>query len=214
MKRLWQICFADSRAGFDAMKDSTPILFPALFTLVCLALQCVVLSVLTFDWGAISASNNGSSESWLHMSSGLMRMALFVLYTVSFVCIWWLITASYYFGIATLFNISTSWQNWFGFSCWSSIPLITVPVFLVIAFMVQIIPIPGREVDPWYIETASASLLVVPFMWCARISALGLRSWTEVEGRGIVYWRVVAFIPYLLLISAFMIFGLLMLSLY
>ena len=82
-----------------------------------------------------------------------------------------------------------------------------MPVFLVIAIAIQAIPIPGKEVDPWYIETMSACLLVVPFMWCARISALGLRSWTEAEGRGNVYWRVVALVPYVVLLSVFMIFG-------
>ena len=108
MNRLWQICCADSRTGFDGIKASTPILFPALFALVSLVLQCVAISVLIFDWDAINASNGGSSESWLQMNSGFVWTVLFVLYTVGSVCIWWLITSMYYFGIATLFNITTS----------------------------------------------------------------------------------------------------------
>ncbi|MYD45960.1 MAG: hypothetical protein F4W92_06380 [Gammaproteobacteria bacterium] len=207
MKRLWQICFADTRVGFDGLKESPPILFPAIFSLICLTLQCVVFLVLIIDWDATSASDSVSNESWLYVNFALMWAVRSVLYPVAFVCTWWFITSMYYFGIARLFNISTSWKNWLGFSCWSSIPLITVPVFLVIAIAVQAIPIPGREVDPWYIETISTCMLAVPFMWCTFISALGLRSWTEAEGRGNVYWRIVAFVPYGLLLSAFMIFG-------
>lgn len=198
MKRLWQICFADSCAGFEGMKDSTPILFPALFTLVCLTLQLSYLGFAAFTTGSddINATNAGSSETWLQVSKG-------VIWTIAFVCTWWLLTSVYFFGMARLFNISIPWQKWLGFSCWSAVPLITVPLVLVIAIFFQIL---SREVDPWYIELISAFFLIVPFMWCARIAALGLRSWTEPHGRGNVYWRVVAFVPYGLLLSAFMIF--------
>ncbi|MXW06992.1 MAG: hypothetical protein F4X56_08235 [Gammaproteobacteria bacterium] len=208
MKRLWQICFTDTRVGFDGMKDSTPILFPAISTLVCVTLPFAFVGFATFTTGSddINATNAGSSEAWLQLSTGVIWTITFVLCVVGFVCTWWLLTSVYFFGMARLFNISIPWQKWLGFSCWSAVPLITVPLVLVIAILVQIIPIPSREVDPWYIELISACFLIVPFIWCARIAALGLRSWTEPHGRGNVYWRVVAFVPYGLLLSAFMIF--------
>ena len=206
MNRLWQICCADSRAGFDDIKASTPILYPALFVLASLTLQCIAISVLIFDWDAINASNGSSSESWMQMNSGFVWTVLFVLYTVGFVCIWWLLTSVYYFGVAMLFNISIPWRNWFGFSCWSSIPLIMVPLVLVIALAIQLIVSVTTKADPWYIELMTACLLIVPFIWCARIVALGLRSWTEPHGRGNAYWRVVAIVPFGLLLTAFLIF--------
>lgn len=81
-----------------------------------------------------------------------------------------------------------------------------VPLVLVIGLTIQLIVTATVKADPWYVELMTACLLIVPFIWCARIVALGLRSWTEPHGRGNVYWRVVAILPYGLLLSAFMIF--------
>ena len=208
MKRLWQICFADSRAGFDGMKDSTPILFPALFTLVCLTLEFSYLGFVVFStgWDEISTTNAGSSEASFQLSTAVFQTTAFVLCVVGFVCSWWLLTSVYYFGMARLFNISIPWRNWFGFSCWSSIPLIMVPLVLVIALAVQLIVSATTKADPWYIELITTCLLIVPFIWCARIVAFGLRSWTEPHGRGNVYWRVVAIVPSGLLLTALLIF--------
>ena len=133
-----------------------------------------------------------------------MKTAALVLCVLGTVCIWWLLTSTYYFGLARLFDIKIPWRNWLGFSCWTSIPLTTVIVFVVITIFVQMVPFHDERSDPWYIELISACLLILPFIWCVRISALGLRSWTESAGRGHVYWRVVAFVPYILLLIIFL----------
>lgn len=206
MNRLWQICFADTRAGFDQIKDTTPTLFPALFVLVCLSLEFLLLEFLLsgFPGEEFSVIDSDSTENWFLQMPRLMKVVTLVSCIVGFVCIWWLLTSSFYFGAARLFNINFPWLHWLSLSCWSSIPLIAVPIFVVIAMIVQILPTP--ESDPWYIELTSACLVVLPFIWCVRISALGLRSWTESAGRGHVYWRVVAFVPYVLLLITFIFF--------
>ena len=208
MNSLWNICFADSRAGFAQIRDSTPILFPAFFILVCITLEFSFLgfSFLVLEGENISSIDSDSSEGWLLFDSGLITIISLVLGMLGFVLVWWLFTSTYYFGLARLFNIKIPWRNWLGFSCWSSIPLITVPIFVVIATVVQTFSVLVGGEDPWYIELTSACLLILPFIWCVRISALGLRSWTEPAGRGHIYWRVVAFVPYILLLFTFLIY--------
>lgn len=207
MNRLWQICFADTRAAFDQIKDSTPILFPAVFTLVCLTLEFSLFGFELYELASegTSPTDSESSEALLQLSSKLMKTAALVLCALGSVCIWWLLTSTYYFSVARLFNIRIPWRNWLGFSCWTSIPLITVLVFVVITLVIQLVPVHDEWSDPWYIELISACLIILPFIWCVRISALGLRSWTEAAGRGHVYWRVVAFAPYILLLITFLI---------
>lgn len=87
-----------------------------------------------------------------------------------------------------------------------------VPLVLVIALAIQLIVSATTKADPRYIELMTACLLIVPFIWCTRIAALGLRSWTELHGRGNVYWRVVAIVPHVLLLSVFMVVGIWIMS--
>ena len=207
MKRILKICFGDARSAFDGIKEPTPIWLPALFVLVCLTFAFLILegiAALIVLWTEIRGDESDWTGVWLQLGHLLIQTTPFILLSVVFLCLWWVLTATYYFVIARLFNIRILWRNWFGFSCWSSIPLVMVPIFLVLAFTVQTVSIPGREVDPWYIELTSACLLALPFIWCARVSALGLRSWTEDAGRGMFYWRLVAIVPYISLLLAFL----------
>ena len=201
--RLWRVCWTRSRDVFDEIKESTPILQPVVFAICGLTLGMLAIDIL------LSLAVLRTSHP---MVSVLNNTVFYVLGIVCVTGIWWLLTSTYYFGIARLFKIRISWRNWFGFSCWSSIPLVTLPVFVGIAWLVQVYPQHGAWNDPWYVEFISACCLIFPFVWCMRVTAQGLHSWTAPAGRGNVYWRLVAIVPYGLLLFYFMFWSAILMS--
>lgn len=203
MHRLWGVCWTKSRDVFDEIKESTPILQPVVFAICALTLGVLAIDFL-LSWAVLSTSHP--------IVSGLNATAFYVLGIVCVTGIWWLLSSTYYFGIAKLFKIRISWRNWFGFSCWSSLPLVTLPVFIGIAWLVQVYPQNGSWNDPWYVEFISSCCLIFPFAWCMRVTAQGLRSWTSPDGRGNVYWRLVAIVPHGLLLFYFMFWSAILLS--
>lgn len=198
---LWKICWKDTCEIFEEIKDRPPILMPVIFTLGCTVLAVIATEVF---WhillrNDLDVQTLESSLSTLVLVPGILGC-------------WWLISSFYYFAVARFFKVPISWQHWVGFTCWSSVPLVSLPVFTALAFVIQTFPLQARGADVWYIEFLSVCCLAVPFIWCMRVAALGLRTWTAPAGRGYLYWRLVAFVPHGVFLCIFLFFGVILLT--
>lgn len=188
-KQISTIVTGSSRQTFSEIRPpATPILRPALFILSVSMLLWIVLYVFWIvnrypEWSAMTAQLSRGFP-WVSLVSLILMTILGYLSSI-------VVLSTYYFAIARYFRIEILWEHWFGFTCYTLVPMILVPS------------------ARWFIGTygyfANPSLalcivvlvlgLLLPIVWTVFITQLGLRIWTG-KTRG--YCVLSALVPYVL----------------
>lgn len=184
MSYVWQVCL-DARQAFDAMIERTPVLVP--FVLVVIG--SLVVFVLSFAVYSNFLYGPLVSQDYYYEIINIPRRYDVVISPAPFTITGVLVAASeytldlglrllllatYFFVVARVLQVESKWGNWFGFVCWTQIPLILLP---------------GAKFVPWLWHTGFYShitmlvceivFLVLPLMWAFFISVRGMQSWTS-----------------------------------
>lgn len=196
------------RRVFDETKPSaTPILFPALFVSIACALILWVLCPIFYTATGISklpTTSVGVPLIELRISS-IPALLLFVPSTVLGYIVYLVLIGTYFFVVARCFNIKTAWEYWFGFTCWTHIPMVITAIGVSVLLVYSSIGDPSTYV----VVILSIPLLLLPLVWTGLLSAIGLRTWTT-KGRAFcIGFGVLPYVFVLILsISDFIVWGL------
>ncbi len=184
MAYVWQVCSV-SRRAFDGMIERTPVLFPLMLVVIG------SLVVFVFSFAMYSSilfrplASQGTFIVAIHdiphryfdgilpepfTLSGILSGA--VDFTRDLV-LRLLLLATYFFVVARVLRVESKWENWFGFACWTQIPLILLPGAMFV---------PGLWRFGTYnrisILVCEIVFLIFPLMWTFFITVRGLQSWT------------------------------------
>lgn len=201
MTYVWQVCSV-SRRAFDGMIERTPVLFPLMLvvigSLVVFVFSFAVYSIVLYRPQDSLAFFNAVVDSpyrydvvvypgsfdLLRVVSGAFEFAVDLGLRL-------LLLATYFFVIARLLRIDSKWENWFGFACWTQIPLILLPGALFVSWLWRL-----GNYDPFAMFVCEFVFLVLPMVWAFFISVRGLQSWT---GKRTSLCVGLALIPYYLM---------------
>lgn len=99
--------------------------------------------------------------------------------------------AIYFYLVARWLRLDIRWENWFGFSCWTLIPVaIVLPTLEILMWF----SFPDRS-NVQFQSLIRFSQFALPFLWSILITVQGLRSWT---GKNASFCVGVASLPYAL----------------
>ena len=105
-----------------------------------------------------------------------------------------LILGTFYFVVGKIVQSDASWSDWFGFSCWVSVPVAVGSVLTVVLVAIGGVEwANGLAVLGWFGMTAPwAAAVTIPALWTLYITINGLDSWLQ---KGVVTSVIVALIP-------------------
>ena len=106
-----------------------------------------------------------------------------------------LILATFFLVVGKIVKTDASWGDWFGFSCWVSIPFAIGSVVSLVLMAVGASALAENDlaVLGWFGMTAPwAMAITIPALWTLYITINGLDSWLE---KGVVTSVIVALIP-------------------
>ncbi|MXW53991.1 MAG: YIP1 family protein [Gammaproteobacteria bacterium] len=212
MERLWKILISP-RQEFDEMREDVSVVLP-LVTILLVAGICAAITVYMTPDETFTAvveaqieamENSGQSEAaetqrQLMDSPGaisMMRMMGAIGALIGgplLIAIGFLILGTFYFVVGKIVQSGASWVDWFGFSCWVSVPIAVGAVLTLV-----LVAIGGMEwanglaVLGWFGMTAPwAMAITIPALWTLYITINGLDSWLQ---KGVVTSVIVALIP-------------------
>ena len=193
-KRLLKVVTFSSREVFEEIRPpSTPILVPALFVLSCSFFLWLTLYVLTIT-DLLSIPLVGEPNLGIAISSWQALLTLFVPIPFAFFFVYIggaVILASWYFAIARHYRVDILWEQWFGFTCWSLVPMIIVPCSRLFILVL------GSVDDPPLVLSIVVLVLfyLLPVVWTVCLTQQGLRIWID-KGKGITL--LISVVPYVL----------------
>lgn len=105
-----------------------------------------------------------------------------------------LILGTFYFVVGKIVQSDAGWSEWFGFSCWVSVPVAVGSVLSVVLVAIGGLEwANGLAVLGWFGMTAPwAAAITIPALWTLYITINGLDSWLQ---KGVVTSVIVALIP-------------------
>lgn len=193
------------------MRDQTPFLFPFIIVVVStLIVMAVVAYPITFYLYEILF--NSFVQEQLHetfaerhfdvgdtridltdafrikpaLVVGLIHEALKICLDVGIRLI---LIGTYFYAIARSSGIDCRWEHWFGFSCWTNIPMIVYPS-VVLTVGTYAITQPKSYV---FLSVLWFVLFFLPLLWSVYITVQGLRSWIP---KDTAFCVKVAVVPY------------------
>lgn len=195
-KRLLKIVSFSSREVFEEIRPpATPILVPALFVLFSAFILWLTFYVLTTT-GLLAIPFIGelNLNLGLDLSSLQDLLELLVPLPSAFLFVYIggaVILATWYFAIARYFRVDILWEQWFGFTCWTLVPMIIVPSSRLFITILE------NSIDPSPVSSivVVALFYLLPVAWTVFLTQQGLRVWTA-KGKGITL--LISVIPYVL----------------
>ncbi len=171
--------FSPNAVFRDIKPPDTPILIPLLFvSIASAAIVWLVVPIVVTQMGIEREVKTGwwfphkvSLLQWEDWVQHLVRVPFAAFETLLDV----ILLGTYFFVIARCFSIDDiRWEHWFGFACWTLVPIILVDgaVIFIEAY--------SGSMNP----SLTVSLLVVglcfllPIVWTTTLTILGLRIWT------------------------------------
>ncbi|MCY3884002.1 MAG: Yip1 family protein [Gammaproteobacteria bacterium] len=212
MERLWKILISP-RQEFDEMREDVSILLP-LMTILLVAGICGAITVMmTPDQVFIDAINAqadaqeqmGQTDNAQELrdqmeNPNMVTLARTVGVVSGFIgapiviVIGLLILGTFFFIVGKIVGSDTGWVDWFGFSCWVSIPTAVGAILSVVLVAIGGMDWQnGLELLGWFGMNAPwAAAITIPSLWTLYITVNGLDSWLS---KGAVVSVVVALIP-------------------
>lgn len=212
MRRLWRVCTL-SRGLFDEMMPKTPVLFPLLF-IVGVSLIFWLFSSITSTLQAVNLFGDHAGLTELRLDSdfffdsgflqdeGILSLGLYdILLSIlpgmfEFVLIIFLkltLLGTYFYVVGRLMQMDTRWENWFGFACWTYLPMVIASVATPILLLFSLANISSIVLLSFFRYV----LVILPVFWSFCIAVQGLRSWTSNDTAFCVR---VALVPYTVII--------------
>ncbi|MXZ45020.1 MAG: hypothetical protein F4Z01_08650 [Gammaproteobacteria bacterium] len=215
---IWKVCSPSAYQAFDEMRDQTPFLFPLLVVVLGSLLLMVVVAYPTAYFLFIDLFDRllerGSSgvNVQRHFSVGDVKIdlingfwltpvvAMGLIFEVLKFCfnvgVRLVLFGTYFYAIARWLRIDTRWENWFGLSCWTNVPMILVPSAVLILATLGL----AQQVPRFFMLLFWIVFCLTPIFWSLYITIEGLRSWTA---KGTVFCLRVALVPYVLLLLTY-----------
>lgn len=191
---MWKIVSFSSREVFEEIRPpATPILVPALFVLFSAFILWLTLYVITTT-GVLSIPFIGefSLNLGFSISSLYDLLVLLVPFPSAFLFVYIggaVILATWYFAVARYYQVEILWEHWFGFTCWTLVPMIIVPSS---RFFITILEA-SENPTPVLSIVVVAVFYLLPVVWTVLLTQQGLRVWTK-KGKGITF--LISAIPY------------------
>lgn len=192
LKRLLKVVSFSSREVFEEIRPpGTPILVPGLFVLFSSFILWLTLYLLAFS-NVLSIPLIGEPNLGLEITSWQELLVLvFPIPSTFFIAYIGgaIILATWYFAIARLYRVDILWEQWFGFTCWTLVPMIIVP-----AARLFILILESLDNPPIVFSIVVVALLyLLPVVWTVCLTQQGLRVWTD---KGKVITLLISVIPY------------------
>lgn len=187
--------FSCRRLFAEIRAPNTSILVPLLFVTVTSALVAwIVVPVILTETGIGEQTLLGTPHpfSEFEFSDFTEHLLLEVPYAIFQHCVDLILLGTYFFVVARCYRITDiHWEHWFGFACWTLVPMISVDG------AVSFIDIYAGTVDPslWLSITVVVLCFLLPIVWTASLTVLGLRTWTS---QGWFYNLAFGAVPYAL----------------
>lgn len=193
--------FSSSTVLRDIRPPDTPIFVPLLFVSIVSAV-IVWLVVPPIIWANAMQKEMLPGDWFLHPLADLefhdwVEHLVRVPYAAFEFVLDVVLLGTYFFVIARCFRIDDiQWEHWFGFACWTLVPIILVDG------VVTFIEVYSGSMNP----SLAVSVLVVglgfllPIVWTATLTVQGLRIWTA---KGWVYCIGFGLLPYFLLVLVY-----------
>ena len=183
-----------SREVFEEIRPpATPILVPALFVLISSFTLWLTLYVLTLS-DLLSIPLIGEPNLGFPISSWQEWLELMVTIPSTFFFAYIggaVILATWYFAIARIYRVEILWKQWFGFTCWTLVPMIIVPCARLFIFILESLDNP-----PLVLSIVVVALFyLLPVVWTVCLTQKGLRVWTA---KGRVITLLISVIPFLI----------------
>ncbi|MXZ45022.1 MAG: hypothetical protein F4Z01_08660 [Gammaproteobacteria bacterium] len=191
MSRFWRVCSL-SRRVFDEMTNKTPILFPLLLiVVVSVSLWLFSTAVSTLQALYLFGSHAGLTEIGLgsnvwgsQQEDGLISLSFLLLLAgvlfgsleiVFQVVVRLILLGTYFYAVGRFLKMDAKWENWFGFACWTYLPMVIVPVAKTIAVLLSL----GSGTSNTLLFMLWCVFVLLPIFWSFCITVQGLRSWTD-----------------------------------
>ena len=213
MERLWKILISPKQE-FDEMRDDVSITLPLVTLLLVVGICGAIVVLMTPDETfkeqmeaqAEMQENMGQSDA-AELTRGVMDdpSAISMTRTIGAggaligapigLVIVLLVLGTFYFVVGKIVKSDASWGDWFGFSCWVSIPAAIGAVATVVLMAIggAALAQSGLAILGWFGMAAPwAMAITIPALWTLYITINGLDSWLE---KGVVTSVIVALIP-------------------
>ena len=212
MERLWKILISPKQE-FDEMREDVSIILPLMTILLVIGICGAITVYMTpdevftttiesqveamEDMGQSDAAQQTRDQMDDPSAISMMKMAgaiaAFIFGPIG-MAIGLLILGTFYFIVGKIVQSEASWGDWFGFSCWVSIPLAIGSVAtLVLVSIGGLGWSNGLSVLGWIGMSAPwAMAITIPALWTLYITINGLDSWLQ---KGVVTSVIVALIP-------------------
>lgn len=213
VERLWKI-LVSPRQEFDEMREDTPILLPLLTILVFVGVCAAIIVFMTPDEtfkergeAQIEMLENLGQSDAAEQQRNLLDdpSAISMMRTTGAIgaliggpigmVIVLLLVGTFYSIVGKIVKSDASWSDWFGFSCWVSIPVAIGSVVSLIFMAIGSTALAegGLAVLGWFGMNAPwAMAITIPALWTLYITINGLDSWLQ---KGVVTSVIVALIP-------------------
>lgn len=192
------------------MTIKTPILFPLLLIVgISLMLWLLSTTVSTLQalylfggHAGLTEIGLGSNVSGSLQEDGLINLSLLLLLvgvlfesfeTVFQVGVRLILLGTYFYAVGRLLRMDTRWENWFGFACWTYLPMVIVPAAKVIAVSLSL----GSATSNSLLFVLWCVFVLLPMFWSFCVTLQGLRSWTDKKTFVCIG---IALIPYVVII--------------
>ena len=192
-KRILKIFSFSSTQVFEEIRPpGTYILVPLTFLLVT---TFIVGIVLTFFYLTGYQPLNELSVHWWFAEATLVHQALMVgtmLLTLLYIVVLAVILlGTYYYALARCYRIhDIRWEHWFGFACWTLVPMFMVPSARVFFENYE------TAVYPSFILSVVVLALcfLLPIIWSVYLTVRGLLVWTKNTKRWHIFFCVLPFV--------------------
>lgn len=215
MERLWKILISPKQE-FDDMRenDDTSILLPLLTVLVVASVCSMIIVFMTpgevymqaMETQAETMDQAGQAEvaqtirDGMDNEPGLLTMARIaaaggaLIGTPIAIVIGLLILGTFYMIVGKIVGADETWGDWFGFSCWVSIPVAVGAILSVVLVAIGGLGwADGLAVLGWFGMNAPwAAAITIPSLWTLYLTVNGLDSWLS---KGAAVSIIVALIP-------------------
>ena len=191
----------------------TPILFPLLF-IVGVSLIFWLFSSITSTLQAFNLFGGHAGLTELRLDSnffshrdfpqdeGILSLGIYdILLSIlpgmfEFVLMIFLkltLLGTFFYVVGRMMHMDTRWENWFGFACWTYLPMVITSAASAILLLFSIANITSIVL----LSVFRIALVILPVFWSFCITVQGLRSWISNDTAFCVR---VALVPYTVII--------------
>ena len=190
------LSFSSRQVAEEIRAPATPFVVPLLFVSIASAVILwifIPLILNAFGIGLKTIDNVPHPDSELESA----KLAHNLIFELPVYALGLIFLGTYYFGIARYFQIDDIWwEHWFGFACWTHVPLILIAGASCFIDVYAVTVNPSLGVSVFVVGLC----FLLPIAWTVHLYFQGLRIWTK---RGWAVCLCVSVLPYSIVILSY-----------